>query len=210
YTTRFRPGLITEADSQPVPAVNGYDNHSKSHHIILIKMYPDRFVKRIRNIRFRYQRQCLRPFQSRFFTVTVIGDFPKNTDAIQALFSLASLPGILGMHINAICAAVYLRGTQFYQLIDAFFQFRIGYIFFNICQSTDCFGGYLTIVESLTHSYSVLVLALISTLNDILTPVLLMFGVDRSLMVYANSSFRYSSNRSLIKCSIWVADRDFK
>src|SRR5699024_2411451 len=173
-------------------------------------MYPDRFVKRIRNVRFRYQRQCLRPFQSRFFTVTVIGDFPKNTDAIQALFSLASLPGILGMHINAICAAIYLRGTQFYQLIDAFFQFRIGYIFFNICQSTDFFGGYLTIVESLTHRYSVVLLSLTSALYEIFSPDVLMFGDVKSLMVYEHSSFRYSSNRSLIKCSIWVADRDFK
>jgi len=104
-----------EADGEPVPGVDGPDQHGQIDRLGLRKLRANVCIDVIGSVGFGDQRHRFGPCQRGAFTIGIKRRFPPRIQQIQPLFSFAVLARVLGVHVDAERTAVDLRRPRLHQ-----------------------------------------------------------------------------------------------
>src|SRR5207237_6307075 len=105
----------THADGDAVPGVDGGDDPRQVDHFLLAEVRLDLLVNLIVGVRVGDAGQGLGPLQGGAFTVAVVRALAPGVQAVDALRRLAAGEQVLGVHVDAVGAAVDLAGAQLHQ-----------------------------------------------------------------------------------------------
>src|SRR5512141_2626663 len=102
--------LDREADREPVPAVDGDHRDREIHELLVGEFEAGALAQLTGDARPGDRRQRLGPRQRRALTRRKERRLPPRAEQVDALLRLARGPGILRVHVEAVAAAVDLRG----------------------------------------------------------------------------------------------------
>ena len=95
-----------EGDGKPVPGVDGRDQHGQVHRLGLRELRADLGIDVVGRMRFGDQRHGFGPGERRAFALAIDRRFAPGVQEIEPLLGLSALARILGVHVDAVGAAV--------------------------------------------------------------------------------------------------------
>src|SRR5450756_347865 len=146
--------LRAERDREAVPAVDPDDREREVDKRLLVEMTPDSGVKLIRHVVRGDLRDRLGPDECGPLTVRVAGRLPPCRQQVQPLLGFASGARFLGVHVEAMCAAVDLRDTRLHEFQQRVLQPRASHVGFDAQHCLVCLGRYLFVIDALRHCHS--------------------------------------------------------
>lgn len=124
-------GYGAGGDGQTIPHIDGGSENGKVHDFFFAEMRFHFFIDVIGDVSFGNQGHSFDPGEGGAFSFGVKGRLAPGIQGIQALLGLAEGAGIFRMHVNAIGAAVDLRGAQLQQVELFVIEATGGEIFFE-------------------------------------------------------------------------------
>src|SRR5262249_35627370 len=111
---RFQP--CAETNREPVPAIDDVDHEREIHLVLVAELGLERTVGAFVVMAFREPRQRLGPAQRGPLPLRVARRFAPGRKQVDALVGLAPAAGLGRMHVDAVGAAVDLRGANLHEL----------------------------------------------------------------------------------------------
>src|SRR5581483_11936327 len=109
-------GYRSKRDIEPVGAVDRHDRQREVGKFPLVELRAGELIDRIGDMAFGDARDRLGPCQSGAFARAIKRRLLPGVEQIKALLAFAGGAQLLGVHVDAMRAAVDLRGTQLHQL----------------------------------------------------------------------------------------------
>src|SRR6266700_2539610 len=106
------PGLGAETNSKAVPAIDRHDSQRQINQLLLAKVLAYLFVDSIWHVPLADQCEFFGPEQGCALTLTVEWCLTPGVEFIEALLAFTHGASILAMHIDAVSAAIDLRGSH--------------------------------------------------------------------------------------------------
>ncbi len=107
-----RAGFRTKTNGNTIPSVDGCNRQREVDELLFAELPARLFVQLVRDMMLGDQGQLFGPCQCRALAFAVIGRFAPCGQAVETLLALAGGARVFSVHIDAICAAIDLRGAQ--------------------------------------------------------------------------------------------------
>src|SRR5262249_37529864 len=114
---RFHPRA--ETNREPVPAIDDVDHERELHLFLVAELGAERSVGAFMGMAFREPRQRFGPAQCGPLPLRVARRFAPGRQQVDALLGLALAASFGRMHVDAVGAAVDLRGADLHELDQA-------------------------------------------------------------------------------------------
>jgi hypothetical protein len=115
-------GNCARGHSQTVPLVDGCDGQGQISEFSFAEVRADFFLNLVRDVSIGYAGDGFGPGQSATFAVSVIRRFAPRVETVEVLLAFADVVQIFPVHVDAISAAVDLRGAQAYKVEQKRFE----------------------------------------------------------------------------------------
>src|SRR5690606_18441433 len=145
------PDLAPEPDGKSVPGVDGSDRQRQVDQLLLVEVLPHALVELVGNVVLRDERQGFRPLESRPLALAVERSLAPRRQQVEALLGLPCCARVLGVHVDAVRAAVELRGACLDQFEERVLETAAPHVRLQLAERRDSFVAQRAVLDAWLH-----------------------------------------------------------